>query len=1120
MVVLSGEDLHDSSTFGKSLSLRVDGGFNAVSINPSGRDVVLAGRKGLFIIDLDDPFSPPRLLQHVTPWQVADVQWSPHPAKPFWVVSTSNQKALIWNLARPSTDAIEHVLHSHSRAITDINFNFQHPDILATCSIDTYVHAWDLRSTSRPFYTTSAWRSGASQVKWNHMNSNILASSHGNELFIWDIRKGCIPLKKLDASSSINNIDFNRFNETEIMTSGNNGEVRIWDYSKSEGSECQRIINTDFPVWRSRYLPFGRGFCVMPMVGGNNTVYMMNLDTEESEDSHKSKLQPIYTFKGHTDRVTDFLWRSRYTEDNGMEYQLVTWSIDRDLRLWTVNDTVYEKLGYDRKLNRNTVINQYKYQSYNKVISPAHETGKGYYDRIKENFVSKSGLRKDNNFSHLTWLSGIRLNQNGPSEDLFVAHKLQSLGEEVSAIGHKFPKIVFERILVSEREITVTMSGPWSEDDPEEYIFLRITVNFPLGYPDAGNSPTFTVEENPKLKPTMKSKLLDGLSNIAKIYTDKSIYCLEPCFRYVLGEDVNLQEIEQDEEPLLNFEIADHLDFDGFENEKSTDIDSNYLDESSSESDIADYSDDLDPLAGPKKVFQHNVKFDSTPVPNQCGAVWTSSGQLLCFFASEGTPEKKQQNLMKYMQRDIIRHHKVSDYSLNKAPPKGLKLLKQSTQDTESAKDDSSLKLDVDSQNNSDDSYDSFEDDWDDILRNDIVVRNKFPVLQTSFPKAFNSLHSESAKTAESIKVNKNLISLVDFNYLIPDKRELALEYRVMDALPEELARQNALIAEKYGFEDITHCWQILSDFLLSQETDDPYTFIWDNDPMTIKWFVKEAVSYFEKCKNVQMLAMIYCIICNKRMQRMRKRSQEERIEDAGNALGVISYEAVRNGDKMNGNTSRSISSSGFTRNSNDRMPIKKLHSPDVSSISSGDYFIHNHNWNRNRLPDTNSPLSNRQLNNNGVDSSAITTFLPEITIQLIDDDVLEAVNDPLYNFFDEAEERKLKHYVLQYSSLLYQWNLPIERVKVLKASTIKKEEDRYLTNYTEEVGIEWVRNDCGREGLNRCTYCHLKAQYSIFVCGNCQHVLHLKCSKEWWNVSKECPTGCGCNCPNMFDVG
>ena len=41
--------------------------------------------------------------------------------------------------------AIEHTLEGHTRAITDINFSAHHPDILATCAVDGYVHCWDLR---------------------------------------------------------------------------------------------------------------------------------------------------------------------------------------------------------------------------------------------------------------------------------------------------------------------------------------------------------------------------------------------------------------------------------------------------------------------------------------------------------------------------------------------------------------------------------------------------------------------------------------------------------------------------------------------------------------------------------------------------------------------------------------------------------------------------------------------------------------------------------------------------------------------------------------------------------------------------------------------------------------
>src|SRR5436305_1064757 len=135
-------------------------------------------REGLHIIDLDNPFTPPRFLRHLTAWEVADVQWSPFAARDFWVISTSNQKALVWNLNLPSHRAVERVLHGHSRAITDINFSAHNPDHLATCSVDSFVHLWDIKTPKKPVMSFCDWFAGATQVKVNRQSEHIIASSH------------------------------------------------------------------------------------------------------------------------------------------------------------------------------------------------------------------------------------------------------------------------------------------------------------------------------------------------------------------------------------------------------------------------------------------------------------------------------------------------------------------------------------------------------------------------------------------------------------------------------------------------------------------------------------------------------------------------------------------------------------------------------------------------------------------------------------------------------------------------------------------------------------------------------------------------------------------------------
>lgn len=163
---------HDGEgTFGVSLTIEIlENSIDAMSISPSGRDIVLASRKGLLVVDLDNPYEPPRSLNHLTSWNVADVQWNVHQHRTNWVASTSNQKLLVWNLDLPSKQAIEHVLHGHTRAITDINWSAYHPEILASCSVDSFVHCWDLRDPRKPINAFSDWKAGATQVKWNRQN--------------------------------------------------------------------------------------------------------------------------------------------------------------------------------------------------------------------------------------------------------------------------------------------------------------------------------------------------------------------------------------------------------------------------------------------------------------------------------------------------------------------------------------------------------------------------------------------------------------------------------------------------------------------------------------------------------------------------------------------------------------------------------------------------------------------------------------------------------------------------------------------------------------------------------------------------------------------------------------
>lgn len=575
------KDPSESMTFGRSLLLRVDGAIGAMSLSPNGRDAVLAGRRGLFIIDLDDPFTTPRWLHHITSWEVADVQWSPHHnSKPSWCISTSNQKALLWDLSRPSNNAILHVLHKHTRAITDINFHPSDPEVLATCSIDTFVYAWDMRCPRRPVSQWAEWRAGATQVKWNHENPHEIASSHDNSFYIWDDRKGALPVVKVSMAhrGKINGLDFSN-GSLNIITCSNDHTVKFWNL-KSERSkkyidefnffssdhhhhnngssggnngnidtiggplEPSVVIHTDFPVARARSLPFGtdKACGIMPLRGGGDAIHVSNYDNAYNEAIEIGKtveiqMNPVYSFNGHEGSIKDFLWRTRHEKYEGItdnssqhnDFQLVTWSSqDYDLKLWPHSDELYKEVNYnpshqnllpetvpDESKDDKNVSTPFTYETY--ITEPPvtiDDITKGnkndllssmtMYQIVKKNFKQQHG---SNQLNHLDWISGVRMgktannNNNNPSNHYNTnnnannnpANNLNNLsdsanlignvdshnasleedsgpsnlGEEVSYVGHKFPKIRFEKISVSTGELIISLRGPISSEPDE-----------------------------------------------------------------------------------------------------------------------------------------------------------------------------------------------------------------------------------------------------------------------------------------------------------------------------------------------------------------------------------------------------------------------------------------------------------------------------------------------------------------------------------------------------------------------------------------------------------------------------------------------------------------------------
>lgn len=331
--------------FHQGATISINQPVGSLSISPSSRDVCLASRKGLYILDLANLESAPRFVPQGGTWQIADVQWSPHAVTDNLILSTSCQKLLVWDLA--AQVALNRSIEAHERAITDINWHALNPNMMATVGMDAAVRAWDLRhDCKRPSVRLSAWGAAGTQVKWNRQNEYVLATAHHRDVLVWDIRKGSVPLETVKAhDAKIYGIDWDRVEAHKLVTCSLDKTIKFWNLpSLSGGKETKyhpyhyESISTSYPVWRARVLPFGKGVLALPQ-RGETALDMFGIGGDA----------PLERFEGSSGVVKEFVWRIRggtdlATEDR--EFQLVTWSKDRKLRIWNVPREVTEKAGF------------------------------------------------------------------------------------------------------------------------------------------------------------------------------------------------------------------------------------------------------------------------------------------------------------------------------------------------------------------------------------------------------------------------------------------------------------------------------------------------------------------------------------------------------------------------------------------------------------------------------------------------------------------------------------------------------------------------------------------------------------------------------------------------------
>jgi hypothetical protein len=860
----------ESSTFSETVSIAVDDEIGAASISPSGRDVVLASRGGLRIIDLDNIWSLPLFIPNQSSWDVADVQWSPFAARAEWIASTRNQLALVYNLSMAYNNKkapIEFTLRAHDRAITDINFSAHHPDLLATCGVDSFVFVHDLRTQRTPLKLAD-FTAGATQVKWNRQNDKIIASAHDKYLHIWDTRKGATPLSTIAAhSTKIYGIDWNRNDATKIMTCSLDSTIKLWNNVGVNANITipRRVIRTHYPVWRARHTPFPHGILAMPQ-RGNSSLWLYKHINNSSPSTFNN--DPAHAFQAHEPdaQVREFLWRTRGSTDNGIDdrdFQLVSWGTDKHLRLHQITPELLETSVGFRKgeplieepsaTRRGATYVTYRdgpvqttTATTRDEFGPPRSQRKGGLSTLLQNFslneetytsrfrgqaqprvraetmpretMTAVPIRRNDPrvVTHITWMDGVKFgNRQGDDndyrgrpnqydrEELHPYQAQNDLGAEISYVGNKYKKLTFETIDVPGRRITVAFNGPWGDHDPATEEPKLVFLRFTIKFP--AGYPKFADSALPGAPPLMTATPLG-------IEFERTTASISRESQDELTDNMNHiadtcadQECEA-LEAVLSYALGERGLDDSLQltGDNQPLEDLGPLPEGESSSDDEDHEGEFT-----NDIMQSSLTNANVPFPNQCSVRFSVNGSLVV----ARIPSTKSAPALDAIQFQIAR-------SLRHGPGKDDIFDSFGRFTTQRAHDSDGGTSPVSSLGSGETSTSPSSSSGSESAENARIGNFQPPLAWQKAASRFqskNSLPSSSGVVKQALKP-RSIVSIFGsaFDHLVPSKRILAEEYWIFGSGPA-VCQHNSEVAGRYGYQDLADIW-MLCKLILNNE--------------------------------------------------------------------------------------------------------------------------------------------------------------------------------------------------------------------------------------------------------------------------------------------------------------
>jgi hypothetical protein len=368
----------------------------------------------------------------------------------------------------------------------------------------------------------------------------------------------------------------------------------------------------------------------------------------------------------------------------------------------------------------------------------------------------------------------------------------ESLGDEITHVGAKFSKVTFEEASVANRTITVSMNGPWGVG--RKPVYVKLEIKFPVDYPEA-SAPEFRLEKTTSISDESLKDIYRDLHAIADGYASRKRGCLEAVVCYVLGErglEDSTAWLKDDHDGITGSDIE--------ADDSSSDEEALAVDPSGS------HSQNLDMLG--TGLFGAVNKHANVPLPKACGATFSVTGMLVCFFAPKEDKTKSLLSTLALKDTDRSSRGRIFEgFGRLHAGSPGPKRKAASIDGREEEEYDSS-----------DDSFASSSgssgfSDGDPGLPtryNVSLAWRNHSIIGRRFRRTHSTDRSQrsggTGNRAVAMKP-KNIVSIHNLEYLLPSKKELAEEYVIYGNGPDVCAH-NAKVARKHGAQELVNVWE------------------------------------------------------------------------------------------------------------------------------------------------------------------------------------------------------------------------------------------------------------------------------------------------------------------------